>query len=224
MNSSHAFAEYTGVSISNPNILDIYNIIKFDEWAPIKRPLWAPISAPNILTTHTYPDINVITKRLAETKIILITFDKSELLEIVGNGVYKNMLDNKKSPVDDMLKRWWNLVHNKPMIPIHLLSEDELREGIKKIIYLKHMTMTYSLNRNANRNGKFMNKVNTNSQMLVIPYKELFDTTTTIARLEQFTGTTANEVLVDNYMKYVTGRTKFIEKNMPWLLKENSNN
>ena len=204
VNSSHNFNEYTGVSISDPNIRNIYDVFTFDEWAPI--------TTPKILATHAYPEINVINKRVPDSKIILITFDRSDLLEIFGNIVYKNLFNDPTGPINHTnLLRYWNLVNDKPMVPIQLLSDDELREGIKKIVYSLHCVMT----RNS---ARFMDDVAINSRILAIPYKELFDITTTIARLEKFTGTVANEALVKNYMKYIAGRKDFIKKYMPWLI------
>jgi len=57
--------------------------------------------------------------------------------------------------------------------------------------------------------------------VLVLEYSKLFEYThgqyTILTKLEQFTGLTASEGVVETFKNYATGRQKLIDSDMPWL-------
>jgi hypothetical protein len=73
--------EYTGISVPNPNIFNIYDIVYFD-------PMGKTYSS--ILPTHVYPNFNKINDRYDDIGIIVINFNTDDVKEIQFNSFYKN--------------------------------------------------------------------------------------------------------------------------------------
>ena len=84
--------EAPGLELSISDIVnhpDVYSIIEYTD-KNVRE--YNPYSS-GLLQTHTYPDFDIIRNRLPNTKIILVTFEEDDLLEILLNVIYKNLFD-----------------------------------------------------------------------------------------------------------------------------------
>lgn len=74
---------YTGISSVDPNCSNIYELLEFDD-PPVN------FKTSLILSTHTYPDFELINKKFENIGIIIITLREEDMKEVVFNSSYKN--------------------------------------------------------------------------------------------------------------------------------------
>lgn len=80
-NSAHIDLPYTGISHPNPNDPKIFEYLEFDAYEKV-------VSC--ILTTHVFPDFDLINKRFSDIGIILIQVPDENIFEVVFNSHLKN--------------------------------------------------------------------------------------------------------------------------------------
>jgi hypothetical protein len=223
-NSAHLYKSNFGTIFNNTSVNadEIYEKIDFNFDEPIK-----------ILTSHTFPQIDIINKRFSKTKIIVITYEMSDLLEIAGNNFFKNALgDNHISEVVDNSSRILESMIEKIFlrkIPKENLTQRQVQQIIETMRgwAIKNISLRFE-------DGLFY-RPNVDilyEHLLILPYNEIYDKTKTgeyigLQKLEDFMGFRANDITRKNYEKYVKGQENLISTKMPWILKndiENSNN
>jgi len=204
-NSAHLHNSIKGVDFStcaDPNSSNIYQQIKFVYEEPIK-----------ILTTHTFPNFDVIYGKYPNAKIIIISFRKLELLEITGNNLYKNLFSCYFQNVyiqHEKVEKFTKKIFKK-----NIPKEELTANQIQKIIE----TMAFW-----NDSPYCEPNISQYSNLLILPYHEIYnknhnDYYIGLQKLEDFIGKSANEGVRENYSKYVKGRDTFISTKMPWLSK-----
>jgi hypothetical protein len=83
-NDAHLNTTYTGMSMGNPNVSNIYDILKFD---PVS---YKDFVFSKIFHSHTYPDFDTINSKFDDVGIILIKPDNMDIRELIFNRSYKN--------------------------------------------------------------------------------------------------------------------------------------
>ena len=239
-NSAHLENFYTGARIGHgvDSTLDkkrnfdigkspsetIYSFFEFD--------LDIPAGVPKIFQTHTYPEFDLIERRLPDTKVILINVEEDAWLEVVGNSVYKNAIallndrDNGIQLTEHQTNYlvWLKNVYLKVVgVDIDLPFTYDIKETEKIVYYIHDLWKKYK-NENIKISG-FINPIadfEKYPNLTLINYKELYEKTGNgsyvgLEKLERISRNVANEQTFKNYEKYVNGREKFVQKNMPWL-------
>lgn len=201
---------------------DVYSIIEYTDKNVRK---YNPYSS-GLLQTHIYPDFDIIRNRLPNTKIILITFDEDDLLEILLNVIYKNLFD----PV--LVEGW-----------IKPLLEDKqyfyLFNRIKKISdeyndtgllpdkqYMKYICIDFCLWKLCNnlfiKTTKFLDKNVSNildENTLILKYSDIFTKENgeyiALTKISNFTKKEFKSNSLATYKKYVEGRNTFLKTTIP---------
>ena len=239
-NSAHLENFYTGARIGHgvDSTLDkkrnfdigkspgetIYSFFKFDSDIPA--------GVPKIFQTHTYPEFDLIERRLPDTKVILINVEEDAWLEVVGNSVYKNAIallndrDNGIQLTEHQTNYllWLRNVYLKVVgVDIDLPFTYDIKETEKIVYHIhdlwrKHKNENITISSYINPIADFEKYPN----LTLINYKELYEKTGNgsyvgLEKLERISRNVANEQTFKNYEKYVNGREKFVQKNMPWL-------
>ena len=91
-NSAHLNQTYTGISHSNPNDPEIFKYLEFDSNERVES---------SILSTHTFPNFNLINQRLSNIGIILITVAETDIIEVIFNSHMKNR--NRKLSYNELM-------------------------------------------------------------------------------------------------------------------------
>jgi hypothetical protein len=210
-NSAHFYDSITGVKFNaldpDSNSSKVYEHVVFKDDAVFK-----------ILLTHTFPKIDIISKRFPNTKIIVISFTKEDGLEIIGNSVYKNWLAvnegvNAKTNLEKQTTRLFKKsILKKDLIldQIKIIIEDMAYWNVFQTKHLEYIS-------------PFLNTTISYHNLLTLPYREIHTKNENneyigLKKLEQLTGITASEIIKKNYEKYVAGRDILISTKMPWLL------
>jgi hypothetical protein len=235
VNSAHLYDIYTGSPRVVPNTLKdgevteswVYDEFNFDPALPLE--------IPKIMLTHQYPVVDAIKRRFSDTNLILITLSDDDWLEIIGNNLYKNGFDmfNKHQHGEDISNYtsyfdWLNRLYKKTLGKEFDYTYD-IRET-EQIVYAIHkLWKTHKLENIFVPN--FANSIDLEkySNLTEIKYSDLYKKSKNekyiaLEKLENLTGKSATSEILKNYEIYMNGRNKFIQKSMPWLLKEKSNN
>ena len=211
---------------------DIWHMFKFDN--PPQEP-----NTPKIFHTHRFPDFKLIRSRLGpNVKIIIITIDPFDLVEVVINNKLKNYYDviTGVSPdtaghpaiMRDLIKCYLKFLGKH--YPLQFVKEDiiQIAKGtaMENLAYFlsKETTTGNFLDRDVeNRIGTYMSYMNISptiefpeDQVLFLPYYELYayknDAYVWLKKLEDFTGKTANSATKASYQKYIDGRNKLLKE------------
>lgn len=214
-NSAHFYDFALGVDFNDvsSNASNVYEEITFRDDVSFK-----------ILRTHTFPKIDIISKKFPNTKIIVISFTEKDAMEVMGNTVYKNWLsetslnDPKSKPtLEKNIRRVFKrniLKENLTLDQIRMIIEDLVYWDVLQTTHLEYIS-------------PFLNPTISHPNILIIPYHELYlknddGEYVVLKKLEDLTNTKANIITQKNYEKYVKGRDIFIAKKMPWLLKNDT--
>ena len=202
----------------------IYSFLEFDSGISPE--------VPKIFQTHTYPEFEIIQRRLPNTKIVLINLEEDDWLEVIGNSVYKNaiaLLTDRDNGIQltehqNNYLAWLRGAYLKVVgVDINLPFKYDINET-KKIVYYIHELWKNHKNENITTSS-FINPIadfKKYSNLTLISYKDLYTKTNdgnyiALNKLEKMSNKIANEQTFKNYEKYVNGRTKFIQTKMPWL-------
>jgi len=193
------------------------------------------IPEKGILATHTYPDFDTIRKRMPGSRIILITFNKDDLLEIVTNMIYKNYIEqvrnfikynDKKTFISKVSTKDYErfyVTHMKMYGKAMCLDESLIdnREFIDTIIYVKydHLFNGFEQDEMFKDNQDSLNSDDT----LVVKYSDIFkqenESYVVLTQLRKFLNVSTSEETdraVDTaYKKYVSNRVDFLRNNLP---------
>ena len=202
-NSAHIYNSIKGVDFSihdNTNSNDVYQKIKFVDEENIK-----------FMYTHRFPDFHIY-ERYPNAKIVLITFQKTDLLEIKGNDMHKNLFSNyfKNIYYDERIEHLTKKIFRKS-IPGEELTAKQIQKIIEMMVIWDDSLFCEP-------------NIAPSSNLLILPYHEIYtknhnDYYIGLQKLEDFTGKAANDGLRENYSNYVKGRDTFISTKMPWLSK-----
>ena len=211
-NSAHyekPWTENWDVKLNEPSI----------EWSvngPTAYNIFNFTSNIGIMTSHTYPDWDVIRERFPKTKIILVTYDEDDIPEIVGNLMYKNGFDlffadkNRKSmtfnSICEIYKELFNEEFKEQDLTLYKLEQI----FNKMLDFWKPKMLSWV---------KFMDSpVPTDlvDRTLIIPYKDIYNSSTLDALID-LTGHPINDKIKKSYDVYVENRDKLIKEKMPWI-------
>ncbi len=161
-----------------------------------------------ILATQMYPDFDTIRTRLPNTKIIIISFDEDDLLEIAFNHITKNTmvskhhrrkLESKGYQLNDDL--WKQLIIERQI---------DLKRWYKLGQDDTDLYGNFSKYGNVTIPKDFVDKT------LVIQYNELYKTSDSsfvaLEKLKSFTGKECPPNVFSSYHQYVTNRNKLWNK------------
>ena len=209
----------------------IFSLLEFDSDLPK--------GTPKIFQTHQYPQFDIIQKRLPNTKLIMISVDEDDWIEVVGNTVYKNgismLIRNNNS--EYLAERelnympWLKNIYMKVLgVDLDLPFKFDIKETEKIVNYIHSLWKQYKLDNITT--SSFVNQIENFEKypnLTIINYKDLYKKTSNgsyvaLEKLEKLSNTVANTQTFKNYEKYVIGRDRFIQESMPWLLKEKPNN
>lgn len=177
---------------SDPNTAgtDVYKELTFD-----------PIA---ILATQMYPDFDTIKTRLPNTKIIIISIDENDLLEIAFNHITKNTqvsVNQRK----ELLKRGHEL-DDKFWKSLVIQRQIDLKRWYKLGQDDTDLYGNFSKYYNITIPEDFVDKT------LVIQYNEIYensnDSFVALEKLEKFVGKDAGHLVKQSYKQYVTNRNK----------------
>ena len=157
-----------------------------------------------ILATQMYPDFDTIRTRLPNTKIIIISFDEADLIEIAFNHITKNTM---------VSKYYRGKLESKGY---------QLNDGLWKQLIIERqidLKRWYKLGQDdTDLYGNFSKYCNVTipenfvDNTLVIQYNELYETSDTsfvaLEKLERFVGKEALPLVKQSYQQYVTNRNK----------------
>lgn len=216
-NSAHFYEGSRGIEgVEDCTDIDIYEKFKF-----------VPKSSFNILLTHVFPKFDMIYERYPKAKIIIITFELSDFIEVKGNSFIKNTLSNNFRSIKEQQESEMDLEFiTKEIFKKNILKKDITQDQIQHIleIWYSWAVNTPRENRKHIRSLVFLDPILNSSyeQLLIIPYKEIYTKNnnkyTGLQKLEDFTNIKANEMTQKNYEKYIKNRDTFISNKMPWLL------
>ena len=200
-----------------------------------------PNGIPKILMTHQYPIPSIIQERLPNYNTVTINIEENDWLEVAGNTVHKNgvsmMYRNSVGkplfpPEIDYLPWLQNLYTT--VLGTDFSDPSTYKYDInetKKVIYALHDIWKKHKIDNKNQND-FLNPIlnlENYPNFTVINYSEIYKKSVTgryiaLEKLEKLTNKVANTETFKNYEKYIIGRDNYLQKFMPWLLKEKPNN
>lgn len=174
-NAAHFHNYYSCVSM-HPHGLDVYRTLTFDE---------CDASIPKILATHTYPEFDIITKRFKNPKVILITIDQDDLLEVSINAQYKNE---------------------------HIPRVNDPRHYTNRLAFISALhaiTRRVSTGAFSYPHQMYPFVLNIKYKEIFAPSPD--GKYIALEKLENFVGKKASNTLLQNYEKYVVGQKKFLE-------------
>jgi len=236
-NSTHKTDQnrYTGYTFPKKGFYDpkkygnshpaIWHLIEFDN--VLREP-----GAPKIFPTHVFPDFKLIQNRLGpDVKIIIITLDPKDLVEVVVNDKLKNYHDVITGTVEAYpgmileLQKHYERFLGKPY-PAAFVKEDiiEIGKGLAGDTIEDFLKMSTG---NPDVDSEFYDRIGRylttpddidypQDQLLLLPYHEMSEQVNGeyvwLTKLEKFTGKTANAVTKAWYQKYVDGRTKLLKE------------
>ena len=200
---------------------DIYNRVKFTDKNSTR---YNPYTS-GLLQTHTYPDFVSIRNNFPDAKVVLITFDEDDVLEIIINTLYKNFFDSA------IIEGWLipfrttgNLLLDK-LIKMHeiysVTGKLPDQQFMKPIcieyakIFISHPMFEVSTSKFSSENNQNI----TDTQTLILNYKELFtienDQYVGLNKILEFTNKILTRNTLASYKKYVDGRNNFITNIVP---------
>jgi hypothetical protein len=214
-----------GLELSISDIVnhpDVYSIIEYTD-KNVRE--YNPYSS-GLLQTHTYPDYDIIRSRLPDAKIILITFDENDLLEILLNVIYKNLFD----PV--LVQGWIKpLLEDKQYFylfnRIKQISDEYNNTGLlPDKQYMKYVCVDFCLwkiyNNSFTKTTKFLDKNDENNldeNVLVLKYKDIFTKENgeyiALTKISNFTKKEFKSNSLLTYKKYIEGRNNFLKTTIP---------
>ena len=175
-----------------------------------------------IMTTHTYPNWDIIRERFSYTKVIIIKYAESDIPEIVANIMYKNGFDlflsdfqkgkDRKSMVFNSICEIHKELFNTEYDGSYELSLTQLEQIFNKMLDKWKPQML-----------KWTNFIDTPipddfiDRTLVLSYNEIFNSEDTISKIENFTGYKVNDNSKEAYNVYVSNRNNLIKSKMPWI-------
>ena len=199
---------------------DVYSIIEYTDKNVRK---YNPYSS-GLLQTHIYPDFDIIRNRLPNTKIILITFEEDDILEILLNVIYKNLFD----PV--LVEGWIKpLLEDKQYFylydKIKKISEEYNNTGLlPNKQCMKYICIDFCLwyGKFFIEATKFIDKNDKNilnEDVLILKYSDIFNKENgeyiALTKISNFTKKEFKSNSLATYKKYVKGRNTFLKTTIP---------
>jgi hypothetical protein len=170
-----------------------------------------------LLHTKLYPNFEVIYNRYPNTKIILISLDEDDKLEITTNIVYNKWLIPKleKLHPDDKMKiqNAYMDYYGKALESIDILEKDFVDFFIKKIYNILEERSYFTAYVNPIIPEEYKEKV------LVIKHKDFFtkngDQYLGLENLSKFINQPVNEDITYKYNSAIEKRETFVKKYLP---------
>lgn len=210
-NSTHHFSPYatsfdiSKVPIGNRlhNDSNIYRYFNFTD-------------SPGLITTHAFPDFDIINERYPNTKIIVISYDTSNVTEITGNSLLKNGFESFKNKLSNNDASFLQIIFKKEFNEPYVGQEIELEK--KKVIFEKYNDNV----KHEMLNSKFMTATipeEYRDKVMVLQYSDICNNMEkVIDDLCNFTGKQQTQYIRKLYQDYMTGRNCVINEHMPWVL------
>lgn len=212
-NSTHNFTpfalSYDLSSLPKSNRLffhkhpDVYRYLKF-------------ITNKGVFISHIFPNFDILREKFPNTKLVLITWQEKDYLEIMGNIIFKNMIEEfERGKHDPFFKILVQKIKNISLenLDLNLLTS----EDYKNMCLLEAKRVQAE-----NFNSGYMNPVipeDFTSKTLILEYDQICNNSQlTLKLLEKFVGRSYNTNIVDLYSQYLKGRKNLMKKYMPWLL------
>jgi hypothetical protein len=169
-----------------------------------------------IMTSHTYPNWDIVRERFPKTKIIIITYTENDIPEIVGNLMYKNGFDlffadkNRKSMTFNHICEIYKELFNDEYKEQDL-SLFKLEQIFNKMLdFWKPKMLSWNKFMDSPVPNDFIDKT------LIIPYKNIYNPNT-LDDLIHLTEHPINDKIKTSYDVYVNNRNNLIKEKMPWI-------
>ena len=172
--------------------------------------------------SHVYPDFETILARFHDAKVVVISIEENDYLEIAGNYLFKNAIEKScemfLNNLPERIKFFYKMLYNKECSDSHVFTESE----IYNIIHLnrKHMrSMPHTI-----EYTDVLIPKEYSENVLVLKYRDIYrkenDNYVGYEKLKQFTNCIGNSVIAENYKNYVLGRDKFLSTHLHWIKNE----
>ena len=196
---------------------DCYQLIEFDNTVTNLNP-----NNVHLFYAHVYPDFETIFFRFSDAKVVVIKMDASDYMEIAGNYLFKNGIENTchKNVIPHKIKFYYRMLYNKECEDTHNFTLNEIYDLVH-LHQKKMLTIPYGIEYTETIvPEKFRENV------LLLKYSDIYRKDSNgnyigYELLKQFTNCIGNETIEENYKNYVVGRDKFISKHLPWIKNEN---
>jgi hypothetical protein len=171
-----------------------------------------------LLHTTNYPDFEVVFNRYPNTKIILISLDEDDKIEITTNVVYKKWLTTKSieklHPFDKMqIQNAYMDYYGKALVSIDNLEKDFVDFFIKKIYNTLERKSYFTSHVNPIIPDEYKEKI------LVIKHKDFFTKKNEqylgLENLSKFINQPVNEDITYKYNSAIEKREAFVKKYLP---------
>ena len=193
---------------------DCYKLIEFDRSKAKDNP-----NQIALFISHIYPDFDTIFARFSESKLVLILADESDYMEIGGNYLFKNAIE--QSAFNITPHRIWKIyksLYGKDCTTETKFTEKEIYEMLQ--IYSENMHLMFE-------GSKFIEQTIPEQYLdktLIISYRDIYKknnegTYIVYEQLKTLTNSIGNDIIEKNYEKYVLGRNKFLDTYLPWIKK-----
>lgn len=228
-NSAHRTDDqlYTGYTpnFGDNSRPDIWEKFQFDSGSNVH---------PRIFPTHQFPNFKLIRERLGtDVKIIIITVDPLDLVEVMINDRVKNIydllngtsVDPHQSSMEQLFNQYSRFLNKRYPGKFELDDIIQIGKSISMdfMPYFVKRTAEHRINADIGhdyekRLEKFVvapeleNMDYSKDQLLILPYYELHRNWRWLEKLEAFTGKTANTATKSSYQRYIEGRIALLKK------------
>jgi hypothetical protein len=192
-----------------------YELIDFDSGETDTNP-----NNIRLFYSHVYPDFKTIFTRFSDAKVVVVSMNAIDYMEVAGNYLFKNGIENTCHihVIPHRLKVLFKILYNKECEDSHIFTKNEIFDITN--LYQKNMLhMPYATDYTETRIPEEFSKY-----VLLLKYSDIYRTDSTgnfivYELLKQFTNCIGNDAIEENYRNYVLGRDKFINTHLPWIKK-----
>jgi hypothetical protein len=175
-------------------------------------------SNKGLITTHSYPDWEVIRQKFPTIKTIIIKYKEEDIPELIGNIMYKNGFDltfedkYRKSMTFQNILKIYKEIYNKDYDG-HEFTLEHFEPIFNKMLgYMRPDFLSWTRFITTPIPDDFVDTT------LTISYKELFNSEIILEKLNVFTGHDITDATRESYNLYVNNRNKLVKEKMPWLI------
>ncbi len=167
-----------------------------------------------MICTEIYPDFEIIDTKFKNTKIIIISVDEDDIMEVISNKLHRMLKYGTITPFHKMmLKGICNKLYNVSIDTFEILEKGAMDLWIKE---------TYAIIINKNFFKSFVNPIipdKFKDMVLTIKYKDFYtkteDSYLSIEKLKNFTSAPLTQDVYEQYDNIVCNRKILIESRVP---------